>query len=253
VERSKTFFDIWLPRLSHFSQFGLFIFTVGAMYFTVLPLYQKALLEEAVARKEVELKQITTEVQKGYVTLRELAVRQYVSYVGAKCSGLLDISFERAGINVRHQSIADRTFAIDVGACLTAELKNQTDLRALHQKDYDFLEKQILALSSRIASRRTAAMRLHDNVPEVARLNPSSLPALSGTMARLFEITVDFDAALANSSIEGRSKSRSEIESRRKADMLKVTIEQEQNRIAAEYGKEIRNEVSSLKTLKWPN
>ena len=53
---SDSLWDKWLPRLSHFSQFGLFIFTVGTIYFTVIPLYQKALLEEAIAKKEIELR-----------------------------------------------------------------------------------------------------------------------------------------------------------------------------------------------------
>ena len=53
-----------MPRLSHLSQFGLFLFTVGTIYFTVIPLCQKALLEEAIAKKEMELKETTAALVK---------------------------------------------------------------------------------------------------------------------------------------------------------------------------------------------
>ncbi|MDO8776376.1 MAG: hypothetical protein Q7K57_48225, partial [Burkholderiaceae bacterium] len=61
-QTKASWFDIWLPRLSHLSQFGLFLFTVATIYFTVIPLYQKALLDEAIAKKEIDLRDATAAV-----------------------------------------------------------------------------------------------------------------------------------------------------------------------------------------------
>ncbi|MEP6935807.1 MAG: hypothetical protein ABI988_18025 [Nitrospirota bacterium] len=70
--------DIWLQRLSHISQFGLFIFTVWAIYFTVIPLYQKAFLEEAIAKKEVELKEANAALEGAYVRFKAMILNDFV-------------------------------------------------------------------------------------------------------------------------------------------------------------------------------
>lgn len=113
--------DTWLDRLSHLSQFGLFLFTVGNIYFTVIPLYQKALLDEAIAKKEIDLIEATkavtlkeaalsvaqqalqtksTELDNAtkalaqtelnvYQQQRGFEIDRFLHFVGAECSGLL--------------------------------------------------------------------------------------------------------------------------------------------------------------------
>src|SRR5437016_4581751 len=83
--------DLWLMRASHLGQAGLFILTLAALYYTVLPLYQKAVLEEAIARKEIELTHATAQVEKLYVTARGYIVDEYVSYASGKCSGVFEL------------------------------------------------------------------------------------------------------------------------------------------------------------------
>jgi len=69
--------DRWLLRLSHFAQFGLLLITVGSLYFTVLPLYQKALLEEAIAQKEFELKTMNDVLARTYQQVQSSAIREF--------------------------------------------------------------------------------------------------------------------------------------------------------------------------------
>ena len=82
-------FDVWLQRLSHLSQFGIFVFTVWAIFFTVVPLYQKALLDEAIAKKEVELKEANTALERAYGRIKFTVVKDFVFMAGARCSDLL--------------------------------------------------------------------------------------------------------------------------------------------------------------------
>lgn len=81
--------DIWLPRLSHIAQFGLFIFTVGTIYFTVIPLYQKALLDEAIAKKEVELKQVSIQLETSYARVRTMVLKEFIFLTTVRCSRIM--------------------------------------------------------------------------------------------------------------------------------------------------------------------
>ena len=49
-------FDLWLVRISYIAQVGLFFLTTFTIYYTVIPIYQNASLQEAIAKKEVEYK-----------------------------------------------------------------------------------------------------------------------------------------------------------------------------------------------------
>lgn len=80
--------DIWLPRISHFSQFGLFVITLGSLYFVVLPVYQKSILDEAIAQKEIELKKSEKLVTESYVQLRKQAVTLFTNKAFVECKYL---------------------------------------------------------------------------------------------------------------------------------------------------------------------
>ena len=77
--------DIWLPRISHFSQFGLFVVTLGSLYFVVLPIYKVSVLDEAIARKEIELKESNELVEQNYKQVRKFAIEQFTYSVFANC------------------------------------------------------------------------------------------------------------------------------------------------------------------------
>src|SRR6185437_1868693 len=117
----RDWMEVWLPRLSHIAQFGLFLFTLGSLYFTVLPLYQKALLDESIAKKEIELKTATVSLEQKYSKIRAFAIKEYVIAAGAKCSGLLEPVPELTPLGKKPEvrpSHAERIYAIDVTQCL---------------------------------------------------------------------------------------------------------------------------------------
>ena len=51
----------------------------------MIPLYQKAILDEAIARKKLKLKKTKAALDKAYVSVREIATRQFVSMANEKC------------------------------------------------------------------------------------------------------------------------------------------------------------------------
>lgn len=82
-------FDIWLNRISQITQLGLFLLAIFGLYYTVIPLYQKALVDEQLAEKEVRLRELDQQISELYGQSRTRAVRQLVLGAGAYCSGLM--------------------------------------------------------------------------------------------------------------------------------------------------------------------
>ncbi len=52
--------DVFLSRVSHVSQFVLVAFAIFGYFYTVRPIYQKEVLSEDIAKKEVELSKLKT-------------------------------------------------------------------------------------------------------------------------------------------------------------------------------------------------
>ncbi|ENC9862109.1 coiled-coil domain-containing protein [Klebsiella variicola] len=56
--------DLYLSRISHLSQFVLVAFAIFGYFYTVRPIYQKELLSEEIAKKEVDLNTLKNELHK---------------------------------------------------------------------------------------------------------------------------------------------------------------------------------------------
>jgi hypothetical protein len=246
--------------LSHFSQLGLFLFTGGAFYFTVLPLYQKALLDEAIARKEVELKQATQALEKSYSGLRASVIREYVFFSGAECSNLLGSQAGKSNSDDRKMTVAEEIFAIDVPLCMQEMLQARKIEKELRAPDYAFLTAHINELNARLSIKRQEAMTDHDRIPGRARSNPELIPPPGGLIGEYLKIEEDrieaeakYHADLNSAIVHGRKLEKLEPEISLEKRKLKYSVLEEQNRIAREYAEAIRNEISTLNDLKSPS
>lgn len=229
--------DVWLLRLSHFSQLGLFLFTVGAIYFTVIPLYQKALLDETIAKKEVELTDANAALERAYASVRTAVVKDYVFFAGAKCTGLLERAEPLPSLVKpvpARPSLADTLFAIDVPACLTNAAKESVSLQELRAEDRKLFDQRLLALGEEVLALRQHAMVEHKEVPSRAAANPPTLPPLDGFTSSMLEF-------LANREPPERHQQR----------VREAAIKSEQSRIATAYANKVRQKVSALKAIEW--
>ncbi len=231
VKKSRQL-DVWLLRLSHFSQFGLFLFTVGAIYFTVIPLYQKTLLDEAIAKKEVELSVANAALERAYARVRATVVTDYVFFAGAKCTGLLEQP-ESLPIPAR-SSLADTLFAIDVPACLTSTAKESVALQELRPDDRKLFDQRLSAVGAEVLPLRQRRMVEHREVPSRAAANPTALPPPEGFTGRMLEF-------LANR----------EPPERHQQHVRETQIEAEQSRIATAYANEVKQKISALMAIEW--
>jgi len=229
--------DVWLQRLSHLSQFGLLLFTVGAIYFTVIPLYQKALLDEAIAKKEGELKDANAALENAYARVRAAVIKDYVFFAGAECTGVLDPPESLTGLGKSasaRPSLAERRFAIDVPACLTKVAKESVLLRDLRPVDRKVLDQKIVALGEELSTLKLRAMAQHSEVPSRAAANPNALPPPDGFTGRMLEFL-----------------STRESPERHQQLVREAAIKAEQSRIGVAYADAIRQRVATLRDIEW--
>ncbi|WP_064026674.1 hypothetical protein [Methylomonas koyamae] len=232
--------DLWLPRMSHFAQFGLFLFTVFSLYFTVLPLYQKALLEEAIARKELELKEASALLNKKYEQIRSYAVSEYVVKASAKCSDLLIRPPELTTLETKETpetTDAKVVYDIDVANCLKSEFETTTSFkRELSHQDLTFFLEAITTIGVELAEIRATSFAQYKTVDDTISEDKILAQKKSSFTAQYLEL-------MKSSFSPARQK-----EERRKA-----AIYLEKLRISHEYGESIRNRIFRLHQLTWPS
>jgi len=250
VSAERPSLDKWLLRASHASQFGLFLFTIGTLYFTVLPLYQKALLEEAIAKKEVELKRVTAEMEKIYSRTRDYTIREYVFAAGGACSGLMrSVEWYIKSDRERSNRRDDRIFAIDVPACLKAMLDRQKSISDLRSEDRVLLAQRITETANRLREKREAALKEHASFPSRAKENPNLLPPTPDVRGEVIALQEDLYQALNKARIAGSELKPSESFAEQRS---KLALELGLESIADRYAEAIRTEVLTLRDIKWP-
>jgi len=79
-----------LSRASHIAQIVLVCVAVFGYFFTVRPVYQKELLAEDVAQKQVELQSLREQIKAARKEIAVRTARQFTFVAGAQCTGLLD-------------------------------------------------------------------------------------------------------------------------------------------------------------------
>lgn len=230
--------DLWLQRLSHFAQVGLFFFTIWTIYFTVIPLYQKALLDEQIAQKEILLRKLEKEVVHSYEKIRFSALRDYVFHAGAECSGLM-ISPEELKKYYEPASKKDNRaraiLAIKPNDCLTKALDQVTSLKELNSGDVAFLKAKVVRLASGLERNRQLNLSRLGAAEETVRKNPSMIGPLDGKPGTTGELVL-----------------KSVPLAKRKSFLTWVAVEAEQYDAAEAYAAEVRSALTALYRITWP-
>ncbi|MFG5411145.1 hypothetical protein ABXN37_27370 [Piscinibacter sakaiensis] len=167
--------------MSHFAQFGLFLFTVGSLYFTVIPLYQKAVLEEAIAKREIELKALNDRFDAAYKRLRASAVRDFQMLATPHCAGLYN---PPRAATLQASAAEERTpravfvFSVDVRSCLTnvaSETRALSDLSAADRRQFD---EELSKVIGRLEAKKASALEEYSKIPaELTDAEAEALPA----------------------------------------------------------------------------
>lgn len=152
--------DIYLSRISQLVQIGLFAVTLFTLYYTVIPLYKNAQLEESLARKEMEYESLRKRSENTLSKVNKWEYRQFVMS-SAECSGLPKVLL----INDAKPDMADY-LPVDVVVCLRKTLSEYefTDLSGVGRSK---VENRISAMSSEIEDIYKDHQERYDDYPEV--------------------------------------------------------------------------------------
>ncbi|WP_157137866.1 hypothetical protein [Herbaspirillum lusitanum] len=182
--------DIWLLRISYFSQVGLFALTILGFYFTVIPLYQKAVLDEAIAMKEIELKSMQKTLEKSYSQIRTFSLHQFIFNWGAECTGLL-IRIPRSSIDrkeiLKETEPRSKILELDSSTCLREAVLKDKNLKNLNKEDYEKLREQVDKLAADLDGKRKVALQDFKDFPNKAKTDPSVLEPVEGFALSILE------------------------------------------------------------------
>jgi hypothetical protein len=226
--------DVWLPRLSHFAQFGLFLFTLGISYFTVLPLYQKAVLEETIAKKEVEFNILTNSLNESYARLRSYAMKEFYIEAMPACGGLF-IGRGRTDADTPSKPRAEQVFELNVPTCLVGLGGKFEVFKDLKAEDRRTFEVALLQIGQEIAAKRTQLVAEYETAAH--RVTDADIAALPRDSFRVR--TQEFiEKKLRGGVIDMNARRR-----------LAESIAKE--KLGSQYEEFIRDQVASLRSIRW--
>lgn len=223
--------DIWLPRISHISQLGLFFIAIYSLYFVVLPLYQKQVLDELIASKEIELKQLNTSLEKSYSELRSYYISGFISEASMKCTGIDVIPEKSSGRET------PRALTVKISECLTESLNKSENIKRLRQKDIETINSEVSTLEKNLEIEQASAFETYNGIPSKAKTDKSILmhPDPNGFRRHLWEFF----------SKTGRPKS--ELDAYR----LEISIQSTQEKVTNDYISLVMANIGKLHDINW--
>lgn len=134
---SKTI-DAWLVRLGYLSQIGLLALGAFGLFYTVIPLYQKAVIDEQIAQKTLQLQRTTESLKKTYGELRDYIAWSALFGSFPGCMGMM------VPPSFSHHSLTDRqppwhhVLDIPVQKCLLTGVIRYSRLGLLMPPDREY-------------------------------------------------------------------------------------------------------------------
>lgn len=226
--------DTWLQRLSHIAQVGLFVFSVGTIYYTVIPLYQKSLLDEAIAQKEVELKEANKALQATYEKARPFIARDFALRLSFACSPYGQQASERRNGKAEAPD-SKHFFDYEVLSCIQQLVVAEKGINQLSPADKEAIKSLALRAGETIEQLRQEEREKLNSVESRALKEPESLPPPGEFTQRHLDFTSKF-------------KPPQEIEKIR----LESRIKEEKYRISLEYQSQAQKVILSVQEIQWP-
>nr|WP_314643854.1 hypothetical protein [uncultured Pseudomonas sp.] len=239
--------DVWLSRLSHISQFGLFALTIGALYFTVIPLYKTAALEESIARRESELSATNAKLETAAAALAKVKQEIYernrsdlvkgIIYVAPYCSGLM-MALDAVD-SKGDGELGANLLKVDAAQCLRDEFHESKAEKVLATSDYSYLKDVIETISTELSKMQKQASLDIDSVPARAAMDPSILAPPGPAAASVERLDREIEALLPGFI--------------NKSTKLQLAIDRTRSEISLRFSDSVRDEILKLRNINWPD
>lgn len=221
----------YVPIASHIAQVLTTILTAGGLFFTVIPLYQKAAVDEQVAKQQQELVKLEQRVESSYRKIRRDAIHRYIFNAGAQCTGLM---VPVLPVTAPAPDLTEQTLAIDVTQCLQEQRLAVAELEELRPADRAALDEAINRAARTIEDARVRARF------QVSQINPAHDPVGPVELGTLVmpQIALLKKAGASEQEIRQVVRSLAANEARLKIDR--------------EYGDIARKEINASGHIAWP-
>ena len=253
----------WGPHVNTFSQLGLFALGLLGLFYVVLPVYQKSVLEEAVAKLQIEARvtsdaltakqaalseastrlaaierervDATQALEATYHELRSYAVGRFVQLAGAECSGLLILPEPPAEGKPRSVlASAYKLVSVEPGRCLREQLRSAPLGRHLRSDDLKLLTERATQVAEDLDVKHRAVKKTLGELEGKARADPTILSKLGS----------DFLYRLLEASYPPGPKRDEEI--------FRTRLGRTGTRIAFDFERDVRKAIDSLRSIAWP-
>ncbi|VVM58405.1 hypothetical protein PS662_01178 [Pseudomonas fluorescens] len=237
--------DVWLSRLSHLSQFGLLALTIGAFYFTVIPLYKTAALEESIARREAELSAMNSKLIAATASLEKVKLEIYERNRTDLIKGIISIAPYCSGLITRPdptntsegKELGYHLLKVDAAQCMRDEFKQRKAEAILTADDYSQLKDKIEIIAVNLSQIQKKALFDINSVPELAANDPTTLTP-PGHYAEEAEQLDRLIENLAPGLIDKNAK-------------LQAAIDRTRSKISIDYNESVSKEILKLRTINW--
>lgn len=180
----------WLERLSQLAQVVLAVVAVFGYFYTVVPLYQKSVVEEEIARGRAEL-------EKTYKTLRLHVTTSFVYDLGVRCTDLF-MPEPLVTITTRKQDedgVLDKLLSLDVARCIADNFATSPFLSGLRTEDRADISFGVQTAAVRLKALRAEAVRAYEAVDG---LPVDGLPQVSGPALDILRVQRAIDPRRAD-------------------------------------------------------
>ena len=229
--------DKWLRRLSYLSQLGIAMFAAGVTFFIIMPLYKSAFLDEAIARKENEIRRVSISVDAAYLRRRSVIVRDFVRMTSAECAPLTLAASLVAVQQPQAPSSPDPSVPLSnasIATCLQKMVTAGSDIKELREADHNQLVQEIKLTGAALEEERRIAKAKFDDVPRIAKATPEALPRPSILDQQAIDFSTKF---LTPDQVEKQ--------------VLNARMAAERHRIEAAYAGQITRHLTALEAMLW--
>ncbi|MDB0564801.1 hypothetical protein AB6Q13_00705 [Ralstonia solanacearum] len=220
---------------------------LAGLFYTVIPLYQKAAVDEQLARRETELKGIEANLQRArteaYRLRRDDVMRVTSRRAGEGCADTRNTVMHRPEPDEPREQYHNRLVALDINieSCVAQYLKDLVAAKTLTNEDVASLEAWSKSLVTELEGSRQQVIRAISELPEAGKMDPSRLDAVGAFVAKTDELVDRYRAPLS-----------AELRARQTEDRFNYRVQITQERLAMDYRLNVfRRLVNELEPKEW--
>lgn len=184
--------DGWLSRGASVAQIVGVVLALAGLFYTVIPLYQKAAVDEQLARREAELNAVEARLAEGkaevYRLRRDNFMRIATGSAADECSdvrrGFMPIPPAEAEL----ERVYRLQLNVDMVECVGRYLARAAEVRDLSPTDLAVWRNWATPMAAELEAQRQAAREKIAELPEKAQADPSVLEPVGHFARRMDEI-----------------------------------------------------------------